>query len=297
MSQGGTAHPEGFNQNNVSPENLSAVQNNTVETPVEPEAKSPPVSEEPALSSQYAVLARKEKALRAKAQQQEQALKAREAALAAKEAEITAKAQADLSKYIPKDRFQEDPLQALLDAGVTYEQLTERLLNQPQDTFTNSPAYKRMEAKIAELEGKTTKVAKSYEEQQSQQYQQALQQITNETKNLITSDPINYEAIAATGSVGDVVELIEKTFKEDGVLLSVEEAAKEVEEYLAEEATKLARLKKIQQRLAPKTPPQQSGTKPQPQQQTLKTLTNSVGTGGKLSARERALLAFKGELK
>jgi hypothetical protein len=93
------------------------------------------------------------------------------------------------------------------------------------------------------------------------------------------------------------VELIERTFKQYGVLLSVEDAAKQVEDYLVEEAFKLTKLKKIQQRLAPAQKPVEAKLEPQKQPQTLKTLTNAVSSSGRVSVRERAIAAFKGQLK
>jgi hypothetical protein len=86
--------------------------------------------------------------------------------------------------------------------------------------------------------------------------------------------------------------------------MTVEEAAQEVENYLLEEALKVQRINKIQQRLktaAPSAPAAKQTPQPQTQQQTqpreTKTLSNSMGTQGRLSARERAMLAFEGKLK
>ena len=62
---------------------------------------------------------------------------------------------------------------------------------------------------------------------------------------------------------------------------------------------KLAQLKKIQQRLQPKSQPsaQKQESSSKQQDQPIKTLTNSVGVARSLTAKERAILAFKGELK
>ena len=73
-----------------------------------------------------------------------------------------------------------------------------------------------------------------------------------------------------------------------------------VEEYLVEEAAKLARLSKIQQKLAPPQAPQKQAETSQ--QQGLKTLTQNLTTGNapkKLTdaeRRARAMLAFQGKL-
>jgi hypothetical protein len=251
------------------------------------EAKRP----EKALSPQYAALARKEKAIR----NQVQELRSREAAFQAREAAVAAK-EAEAAKALElASRLEKDPLGVLAEKGYTYDKLTQAALSLPseQDHMVNS-----LKAEIDALRQEMGKTKQSYEEQQTAQYKQAVNQIRQDTVQLVKGNP-DFEAISATGSVNDVVELIESTFKKDGILLSVEEAAREVEEYLSEEAFKLTRLQKIQKRLAPKPSPapapQQATPKTQSQPQ-MKTLTNSVGSSRPLTAKERAILAFKGEL-
>lgn len=76
--------------------------------------------------------------------------------------------------------------------------------------------------------------------------------------------------------------------------MTVEEAAQAVEEHLAEEALRLAKLKKITAKLqapAPKSPEQKPAA---PTQQPPKTLSNQMDSPKPMSARERAILAFKG---
>lgn len=288
----------------VSPEEMTAIkapsrlqesaQNHLDEdnSSSEPEA-APKAAEEP-LSSQYAVLARKEKAIR----QREQQLRARESAIKAQEdASRAPKAPTfDESKYVPKDRLSQDPFSVLTEMGLTYDQLTEMALNAPkpeQIAINNEIRALRDELKALRGENETTK--KSFETQQTQAYDQAIAQIKSEARSLITHNP-QFETIKETNSLSDVVDLIEETFKEDGILLTVEEAATQVEDYLVEEAMKIAKIKKIQQRLAPKPSAQAPKATDQSKQQQIKTLTNSVGTSRQLSARERALLAFEGKL-
>lgn len=306
------------NPNNVSVEELSAIssgtqeeapkdeQNNngeSSESPAIEEPKPEETKEEP-LSAQYAVLARKEKALRAKAQAQDLAFKAREEALRVREEALTGKASSfDESKYIPRDRLKQETLNVLAEEGISYEELTNAILTQ-QSSNTDPRVLaeiKALKSQLSQYEELNKKTAQSIEDNQKQSYQQAVNQIRNETKSLVTTDD-NFELIRHTNSVDDVVELIERTFKEDGVLMTVSEAAKQVEDYLTEEATKLARSKKIQQRLSPKPTTAQGAPKPTEtnqakQPQSAKTLTNSHNAARPLTAKERAILAFKGELK
>ena len=290
------------NQNQIAPEEASAirrsatneaqVESNQIETEVtEPESKEAP------LSPQYAALARKEKAIRAKAIAQEQSFKAREAALIAREAELQSKSTTDLENYVSKDKLKQNALGVLSELGMTYDEITQQAIAQQSPEWQAlSNIRNEMQEELRKVREEQANSRKSVEQQQAQAYQQALTQIRAETKNLVNSDP-SFEAIKATGSVNDVVELIERTFNEDGRLLTVEEAASAVEDYLTEEATRLSKIGKIQKRLQA-AQQSNSAKKPLQQNQTqMKTLTNGVGAQKPLNARERALLAFKGELK
>ena len=295
---------------NVSVEELSAVRapSRPEETPVmeaegsEVEAPKAEVKSEDPLSSQYALLARREKALRAKAQQQEQTIRAREEALKAREAEIAAKDADYQSNYISKQKLKANTWEALNDAQVSYDELTQQILDNqtPLDPRTQN-LMSKMEAKIAKLEAELESGKKGAQEQQDQAYKAAVAQIQTDVRNLVNSDP-EFETIRATGSVKDVVELIEMTYKEEGRLLSTEEAAKLVEDHLLEEIAKLTRIEKVKQRFNSKPAAQsqiqaQTPAKPTQQTQTMKTLTNATSSSRQLSAKERAILAFKGELK
>lgn len=256
---------------------------------------TPEVTEAPKedlLSPKYAELARKEKALVRKFQAREQEFKAREEALKAKEAEYQ-------TSYVPKksltERFQKDPLGLAGEYGVGYDQIVQAALNQPD------PVNQKLIARIEELEGRLNQGVTNQEKQQKDAYDQAVNQIRNDTKLLVDGNE-SFETIKETNSVDAVVELIEETFKQEGILLTVEDAAKQVEDYLVEEAFKMAQLKKVKLRLSPPLS-EETALKPQPeipQKQPMKTLTNAVSASSKpLNAndrRQRAILAFQGKL-
>jgi hypothetical protein len=170
------------------------------------------------------------------------------------------------------------------------------LLNAPNPEQQKADAYtKKLEARLEALESGQDKVQKTFQEKEVESRKQAVNQIKTEVKKLVFTDP-SFETIKETNSYSDVVELIEQTFDKDGILLTVEEASQQVEEYLIEEALKLAKIKKIQQRLMPKESTPQASSKQLPQQQQLKTLTNSVSSTRQLTNKERAILAFQNKL-
>lgn len=298
------------NANAISPEEMGALrtgstpedrQADTTEAPVSADSATSPADTKPKdepLSSQYAVLARKEKQLRAKAQAQESAFKAREEALKARE-EAVSKHQApeavDPAKYVSKEDIMADPISFLIENGFTQEQFAQWALNPvPQLDPRMKAEVDALKAEIKALRTGQDETKQGFQEQQTKAYDNAVNQIRNEVRTLVTSDP-EFETIKATDSAEDVVDLITRTFKEDGILLSTQEAAKEIEEFLMEEVLKLHKVNKIQQKLKPAAPaaPAPSEAKPS----AAKTLTNSMGGTKPLSAKDRAILAFKGQLK
>lgn len=251
------------------------------------------------ISSEYAVLARKEKALRAKVQAQEAASKAREDALRAREEAIKAKEQEYQTNYIPKDRLAKDTLAVLNESGLDYDKITQLALNSPKpEELALMNQVRALEEKIAKLEGSYEKTQKTFEERDIQAYENVKAQMHSDAARLVKNNP-EFETIDKTDSIADIVDLIEKTYNTDKVLLTVEEAAKEIEDHLIEEALKVYEINKIKSRLSPKKTeeaPKQS-VQSQVQPQGIKTLTNQVASTRHLSTRERAILAAKGELK
>ena len=238
---------------------------------------------------QLAVLAQKERQLR-KAQAE---LEAREAAIKAQEAD-----------YIPKERLTKETLKVLAEAGITYEKLTEMQLGEaavdPQEALLN---------RIAELEARVAETPKTLAEQEQKRNEQAranaVAAIQNDVELLVSTDPA-FETIKATGKTRDVTELIEKVFDTEGVMLTVEDAARQIEDLLVEETIaqvqKLSQLEKIKAKLGTSAETAQAGSAPtgkppeksaQQRASQTKTLTNNLGVQRPLSARERAIAAFE----
>lgn len=311
-----TSVPTPQNQNAISPEDTvqTAPQTSqddpqgpsipqpgeTLQSAPETTTEAPKTAVEDPMSKQFAILARKEKQMRQKLMQDQQALKSERDAWQAEKAQMQAKLEQLEQSWMPKDRVKSQTLQVLAEAGVSWDELTQQVVNQQPVNPQVEAQMRSMETTIRKLEERLANGDKSQQQAQQQQYQAALNQITSDVKSLVSSDP-NFETVKATNSIRDVVELIEKTYQEEGMLLSVEEASQQVEDYLIEEALKLSKLSKIQQRLKPATstqtpaqPVQQTQpTKPQSQ---MKTLTNATSSNRQLSAKERAVLAFQGKL-
>lgn len=295
----------------VASQNTQSEETHTIE---EQEATSPPPAkvEEP-LSPHYATLARKEKALRAevhKLNAAKAAFKAEQEAL--KAAGVSAPTPTfDESRYISKDRATQDPVAVFEELGFTPDDLAQRLLNPVKSDPQVMNLVSQLKAEIAQLKASQDETKKTIESSQSDAYNQAITAMTYEAEELVNSDP-EFQTIKETGQAGEIVNLIKDVHEKGlpgkyrkGTLLSVEQAARLVEDELVnqwvEQYGKLSRVEKIQKRLRPATPDAKPGQLPQgtqaqnqPAAQT-RTLTNSMGTAGKLSARQRAIAVFNGQ--
>jgi len=145
--------------------------------------------------------------------------------------------------------------------------------------------------------------SKQAEESQKQQYDQAIKQMKTDIASIVDNNT-NYETIKQTGMQDAVLELITQTFDAEGYVMDIEDAAKEVENHLLEEAVKLASLGKVQNRLKPPTvetpaPAPQPKSQPQPKP-AMQTLTHKVtqqptSKQSDKERRERAIAAFYGK--
>lgn len=273
--------PAPIQQETVSESVSSETTPEVTEAAVTPEAKV----EEKTISPQYAQIAKRERMVR----RQLEELKQREAAFKNREQDL-------LTRYVPKDQiaedFRTDPLGSMKKYNLSYDQLTAQVLNGPTPQEQTVAELRR---EIAALKGGMDETKELITKQEAQRYEQAIHQIRTETKVLVENDP-NFEMVKEMRAGETVVELIQETFKKTGTVMSVEEAAREVEEYLLEEILRVAKGKKIQGKMM-STPA--AATEPMAQTNSAKTLTHaSLSSGSKgLSNYERAMLAFKGELK
>lgn len=268
--------------------------------PVEAVAPAPEAPKENPLSAQYAQLARKEKAMRLEAQKlrsERDAFKAEQEAL-----KPAPKPALDESKYISREKLRENALAILAEEGISYDSLTQQALNAPSaEQVEFQQTIRELRNEIKGLKEEQGKFKQSNEEREANGYKQAIAQIRNDVNSLVKQGD-TYEMIRAARASNDVVELIERTFKEGmdderpkGTLLSVEEAAQIVEDHLTEETYKLSKSKKIQARFKPAevTPaaPAKTADASTPKQSQVKTLTNSISTSRQYTPKERALLA------
>lgn len=233
------------------------------------------------LSPQFAELAKAKRALQVK----EREILAREEAL-----KKAPQATTDAETVI--ERIKADPLGILLEHGWTYDSLTQHVLKEMEG---GGPALTKVETELRKeitglktaLEERDKKSADAQSEAERTQDARLLKQ----AEHLVTTDE-NYLMIRETGSASEVTELIKAIRKEEGLELTIREAADMVEKDLLEESLKIARIPKVQSSLQPQqTQPVNSNDG---SRRTMRTLTNRDSTTGRYTPRERAIAAAEG---
>ncbi len=275
-----TADPSG----NLQPsrvDNIRAMKMNTRATPLGNEPHQLPnlinnsQTEEPSeatqpLSPQLALLAK-----------QRRMLQRERAEFEKQRAELTGKAE---SPGIEAARIKSDPLGVLLEQGVTYEQLTEAILN--------SQGNSEMSALKAEIEALKQGIDQKFTDNAATQRKQVIAEMQREADALVRSDE-SYEFVKETGSTQKAIELIERIYDQSGEIMEVSEALRLVEEELFKDAQKIAKLKKMQGQISPM--PQQMQA--QQREVGMTTLTNRDTATVPVSAKQRAMAAFYGTLR
>lgn len=252
--------------------NATPLANQILPPPVDQMQTEAPVEATQPLSPQLALLAKQKRAL----QVRERELQTREKALLSQSSGTTA---------IDVARLKAEPLSVLLENGITYDQLTEALMSNTGNSEIN--------ALKAEIESLRQGIDQKFTDKDSQAKQQVLAEMQREAEKLVRQSD-DYEFVREQGKVPTVMELIDRTYEDNGEVLEVSEALRLVEEELFNEAKKIANFKKMQGQMQGRM-----ATQYQPQQRYtgMRTLTNRDTASVPLSAKARAMAAFYGTLK
>lgn len=193
-------------------------------------------------SSQFAALARKEKIIR----QREKRIEAERNALKSRESEIE-----NLTNSKWKEKLSQNPWDALIEAGLTPDQVNQVILNQPRPEDIQ---FRNLQKEIDELKSSQNQTLENLKKSQQESYEQAKRQIASDVSQLVKSDD-SFETIRYFGkpAESEVVNLVEEVFHQGwpdqgypkGSILPLDFAAQKVEEYYVNQAKGLMKLKKI----------------------------------------------------
>ena len=212
---------------------------------------------------------------------EKRALQVKERELAQREEAL--KTQSPSDDFISKADLLANPLK-IFEAGLTYDQLTEAILNNP-----NGQTNIDLENKIKALE---ERLDSKFSERDQTAEQQVLAQIKRDVTSLVDTGE-EFEAIKAANASQKVVDLIHRTWKQTGEVLGEREAADLIENQLIEDALPFTKLKKVQSRLTPQEVVTQQAPTQDPNRRVMRTLTNrDSSAGGSQSRRDRMLSGF-----
>ncbi len=223
-----------------------------VQTPT-PEVKSPSPQDDPKIAAKFGALAKREKAILKRHQE----VKELEARLAQREAE--------LKQWEPLVvQAKQDPRGLLAKLGWDYNKLTEAQLKD----FKPTPEQEIQELKqvIQSIKDEKVQETKAQQQQRLEAEKQALVQQEQQARQTLAQEiqalGDKYEFINLFAQHDLVFETMKENFKENGRIMSLDEACTEVETYLEEkEVARVAQAKKFQEKFMKKPEPE-AGQKP-----------------------------------
>jgi hypothetical protein len=165
-----------------------------------------------------------------------------------------------------KARALANPLEAMKELGLTYEQLTQFVLNDNRPTpelvetrlqqeITSIKNRLEAEQKARDEAFKTQQL--QMQEQSQRQYAEAANQVKLEITDFVSARPDDFALIQKNEASETVFEVMNQHYNNTGRIMNIEEACKLVEEYFEEQALDLFKVAKLQAKLgsAPKSTP------------------------------------------
>lgn len=240
------ANGEVSTENNTELAQVSEEQSvEEVSAEVEPEieVKKEEPKEDLLFSKRFAALSKKEKAIR----QRESELNSKMAALEERMKSLEPKKVEEPVRESLEQRIKRDPLKALEEAGLSYEKLTQLVLNDGKISTESQMQLMREELDNkykSEIENLRKEIESKEVKKQQEHEKQVVENFKIELAQFVDTGE-EYELIKANNAVDTVYQVIEEHYKKSGRVLSNKEAADAVESHLLEEARKLLKLKKL----------------------------------------------------
>lgn len=240
------------------------------------EKKAEPEAAKVLDSERFAALSRKEKAI-VKQQQQ----------LIQQKAQIDQQA-ARIAEF---ESLKGDPIKALAALGITYDQLTNYILNGQKATPDMEVKAVRSEVEMLRAERAAEKKEAIEREEKARQaeLEETGKEFVNDINTFVEENKSIYELVSMHAGQPIIKATIEQHFKNTGKVLGIDEAAKLVEEYLEEQIKKSLESSKFKAKQEPKDgqgqPSKEMGLK-----QTTSTLNNGMTSSAPtlLSAKTEA---------
>ncbi len=241
-----------------------------------PENVAEKVVETERLAAKYAEAARRNQALRAKQREIKAPLLEKDSEIEKMKTEIER-----LKKY----EDTQDPMELLKLKGLSYEDIIERNLN--PEAVDSKEEIRKIREELESYKKANEEKEKSFLEKQNEEVKTGY---LNHIKKFTESSPEKYELINTLGHHKDVYEVIEETYTKTGKIISDEEAADLVEQYLEKEILdKYAKINKLKNKIAPITDENQQSDY-YSQSPTLSNQLTSQTTASKTNLSEEEVL-------
>ena len=243
-------------------------------------------AEQPRLAegaNRFAFLAKKEAAI----VRQRQELKAQFDALNSQKSELD-KLRSEIDQVKGrKASYRSNPLAALEDAGLSYKELTDFILN--NNTVSTESQIKALQDKIDEVEQARQREAKERDEyskrQAAEREVQVIAEFKNEISNFISSKKDDYELTNLYESSDLVYDTVEAYFEKTSKVLSIPEACQLVETYLEKQVEKSLQTKKLGSRFQKPAEETIAKSDPQAPRRTLNNQTYTSSTPSMVSPK------------
>jgi len=172
------------------------------------------------------------------------ALSRREKELARKAAEVKALHENEEYKAYMTAKQSRNPIQALQSLGMSFEDAAKYVLNEgKQEPPTVEQQLQELKDQIARAEQERV----SREEKARQDYlEQTIDNHKQEIGQYVQANADKYELIAANDAQETVFEVIQEYYNKYNKLMSIDEAADKVEDWLTDRSRQLFKLKKFQ---------------------------------------------------
>lgn len=200
-----------------------------------------PAQEEDKSASKFAALSRKEKDVRLA----EQKLDQREQEFNLRQKEMDDK----YSHYQNlQDRLRTEPLKVMEENNLTYQQLTEMVLNDGGKTtdMRLEDIETKYNTRIEQLENQLTERSKQDEEAK---FDTVIEDFILDITDFVDENAQEYELIQANNGINLIYEVIEQHHQDTGNILSMKEATDHVEQYYVSEVEKHKELPKVRKLL------------------------------------------------
>lgn len=179
--------------------------------------------------------------------EQQQKLAKAQAEFEAKAKELDAKLD-KVNKYEEaKKRSKEDPLALLEENNLTFDELTQFVLNNKSQTpeLKVKAIEDLVKALGKKLEDSITQLRAEEAQRKQANTDEALKHYKQELKKAISAKPDDYELIIANNAFDTVYEVQKVYWEQNGTDLPVEEAAEQVERFFYQQGEKLLKAKKF----------------------------------------------------